>query len=135
VKIYQAGPLFTQAEQQFNRTLAEALRRAGHEVFLPQEHEQQPVPGYPAKIFASDLRGLDEAGAVVAVLDGSDVDSGTAWECGYAYARAKPIFGLRTDSRIYGTEERINLMVQVPCRVLTSGIEELLQALTAAQRP
>lgn len=32
-----------------------------------------------------------------AVLDGVDVDSGTAWEIGYAYARGKPIIGLRTD--------------------------------------
>jgi len=131
VKIYQAGPLFTDAEKEFNRKVAEALRQAGHQVFLPQEHEQQLVPGYPAKIFAGDVRGLDDADAVVAVLDGSDVDSGTAWECGYAYAKGKPIFGLRTDTRIYGKEEKVNLMVQVPCRALAGTIANLLEALKA----
>lgn len=132
MKIYQAGPLFTDAEKEFNRKVAEALRKAGHQVFLPQEHEQQLVSGYPAKIFVGDVRGLDEADTVVAVLDGSDVDSGTAWECGYAYAKGKPIFGLRTDIRIYGREEQVNLMVQVPCRALVRTIDALLEALRVA---
>ena len=101
------------------------------QVFLPQEHEQQVEPGYPAKIFAGDVHGLDDADGVVAVLDGSDVDSGTAWECGYAYAKGKPIFGLRTDTRIYGKEEKVNLMVQVPCRALAGTIANLLEALKA----
>ena len=132
MKVYQAGPLFTTAERDFNVTVASALRHAGHHVFLPQEHEQQLDPGYPARIFAGDVGGLDESEAVVAILDGSDVDSGTAWECGYAYAKGKPIFGLRTDVRIYGVEERINLMVQVPCGVLARTIEDLLRTLSGA---
>ena len=36
--------------------------------------------------------------AVVAVLDGADVDSGTAAEIGYAFARGKLIVGYRGDS-------------------------------------
>jgi nucleoside 2-deoxyribosyltransferase len=36
---------------------------------------------------------------MVAILDGSQVDDGTAWEIGYAYARGLPVWGLRTDFR------------------------------------
>jgi nucleoside 2-deoxyribosyltransferase len=39
---------------------------------------------------------------VVACMDGPDPDSGTAWECGYAYAKGKPIVCYRTDFRVSG---------------------------------
>lgn len=130
--VYQAGPLFTRAEQEFNRHVAEALRAAGHEVFLPQEVEQQSVTGYAQAIFKGDLAGLEGADLVVAILDGPDVDSGTAWECGYAYAKGKKIYGLRTDFRIFGPEEKVNLMVQVPCSALVTTIEALLETLAEA---
>ena len=35
-------------------------------------------------------------------MDGSDPDSGTAWEIGYAYAKGTPIILLRTDFREWG---------------------------------
>ena len=36
IRVYLAGPLFTQAEWQWNLRLAEALRRSSLEVILPQ---------------------------------------------------------------------------------------------------
>ena len=40
-------------------------------------------PGLPAAgIFATDVGGIDWADALVAVMDGPDPDSGTAWERG-----------------------------------------------------
>ena len=48
-------------------------------------------------IFMKCVEGVDASDLVVAVLDGVDVDSGTAWEIGYAYAKGKPVIGLRTD--------------------------------------
>src|SRR6266478_2354695 len=39
MKIYLASPLFTTAEQEFNRALSRALADSGHEIWLPQEHE------------------------------------------------------------------------------------------------
>jgi nucleoside 2-deoxyribosyltransferase len=109
MKIYMAGPLFSTAELAFNRELAGLLRRRGHEVFLPQEHEQRK--DLPAAIFASDLRGLDWADAVVACLDGADPDSGTCWELGYAYARNKLSIVYRTDFRLFEGTDPINLMM------------------------
>jgi nucleoside 2-deoxyribosyltransferase len=99
-KIYLAGPLFTLAEQSFNVTLARFLDGAGFEVWLPQEHE--PRSNTAQAIFAMDVAALDWADMVVACMDGPDPDSGTAWECGYAYAKGKPIVCYRTDFRISG---------------------------------
>jgi nucleoside 2-deoxyribosyltransferase len=95
-KIYLAGPLFTAAERAFNAALAEALRQRGHEVFVPQEHEQRHAPAQ--QIFDRDVEGIDKAELVIACMDGPDPDSGTSWECGYAYRR-KPIILFRTDFR------------------------------------
>jgi nucleoside 2-deoxyribosyltransferase len=95
MKLYFAGPLFSAAERAWNAELAAALRDAGHEVFLPQDQEK----GKPASgIFATDVGGIDWADALVAIMDGADPDSGTAWECGYAYGK-KPIVLVRTDFR------------------------------------
>jgi nucleoside 2-deoxyribosyltransferase len=95
MKLYFAAPLFSAAEQRWNADLTAALRDAGHEVFLPQEQEPgRDAPG----IFGTDVGGIDWADAVVAIMDGPDPDSGTAWECGYAYGK-KPILLVRTDIR------------------------------------
>ena len=96
MKLYFAGPLFSAAEQAWNLELATALRAAGHEVFLPQEQEKGKTA---AGVFAHDVGGIDRAEAIVAIMDGPDSDSGTAWEVGYAYGTGKPVVAVRTDIR------------------------------------
>jgi nucleoside 2-deoxyribosyltransferase len=97
MKIYLAGPLFSAAERDFNARLTAILRDLGHEVWLPQESEQESMT--PKEIFEKDVEGIDWAEAVVANMDGADPDSGTCWECGYAY-RKKYVIVFRTDFRI-----------------------------------
>lgn len=75
MKIYLAGPLFTSAEQEFNRQLCSALQNAGHDVWLPQEHE--PRDRTATAIFDEDLKGMDWAQVIVGNMDGPDPDSGT----------------------------------------------------------
>ena len=99
-KIYLAGPLFTLAEQSFNAELARFLESEGFEIWLPEEHE--PRSNTAQAIFEMDVGAIDRADMVVACMDGPDPDSGTAWECGYAYAKGKPIVCYRTDFRISG---------------------------------
>jgi nucleoside 2-deoxyribosyltransferase len=109
MKIYLAGPLFTTAERMFNAKLTELLREFGHEVFLPQETEQRSATS--RGIFESDLAGLDWSDIVVANMDGLDPDSGTCWECGYAYGK-KPVILFRTDIREEGPPfGPVNLMM------------------------
>jgi nucleoside 2-deoxyribosyltransferase len=97
MKIYLAGPLFSTAERNFNSELTKLLRDRGHEVWLPQEFEQRTMTS--KQIFAKDVEGIDWADVLVANMDGSDPDSGTCWECGYAY-RKKPVIVFRTDFRV-----------------------------------
>ena len=102
-KIYLAGPLFSLAEQGFNVELARFLESEGFEVWLPQEHE--PRDKTARADLEMDVAAIDWADMVVACMDGPDPDSGTAWECGYAFAKGKPIVCYRTDFRITGDTE------------------------------
>ena len=105
MKLYFAGPLFTTAERAWNAEVTAALRAVGHEVFLPQENPASEQTG--TAIFRKDLEGLDWAEGVVAIMDGADPDSGTCWECGYAYARRKPVVLFRSDFRGSGDSDDI----------------------------
>jgi nucleoside 2-deoxyribosyltransferase len=98
-KLYLAGPLFTLAEQSFNADLARFLKKQGLEVWLPQEHEprRKKGEGRTKGIFRMDVEAMDWADMIIACMDGPDPDSGTAWECGYAFAKGKPVVCYRTD--------------------------------------
>ena len=100
-KIYQAGPLFSDAEQSWHGKLSERLRAAGHSVVWPgdlltSDRIKAAGPGAISLIFDTCRNAIDCSTCVVALLDGTQVDDGTAWEIGYAYAKGLPIFGIRT---------------------------------------
>lgn len=59
--------------------------------------------------------------AVFAVLDGPDVDSGTAAEIGWAAALGRPIVGLKTDIRRSSDNEAAVVNLQVQHFVARSG--------------
>jgi nucleoside 2-deoxyribosyltransferase len=96
MKLYFAGPLFSAPERAWNAEVTAALHAAGHEVFLPQEKE----PGKDgAGIFAADVGEIAWADCLLAIMDGPDPDSGTAWEVGYAFGTKKTVVLVRTDFR------------------------------------
>lgn len=64
---------------------------------------------------------IDKSDAVLAILDGVDVDSGTAAEIGYAYAKGKRIYGLRTDFRLAGDNLGATVNLQVQYFIEASG--------------
>lgn len=100
LKVYLAGPLFTLAERSFNAELDIALTSHGYNCTLPQNFcEGIPGPIRKAKLCLEELRTSD---IIVLNCDGVDVESGTAFEAGYAYARGKPIIAYRTDFRSGG---------------------------------
>jgi nucleoside 2-deoxyribosyltransferase len=144
--IYLAGPLFSEAERQWHRAtrsaiLAEADKRGRHdiEIVWPYElisKEETASLGDKARheIFRRCIEGLEKSDMLVAMLDGAQVDDGTAWEIGYFYAakstRGK-IIGIRTDFRNAGESAgaTVNAMIEVSCHVIVQSIEELMPAI------
>ena len=130
-RVYLAAPLFSQAERLFNGSVARLLRDHLFDVHLPQEAgddsdirdtlEQE-------RLFLFNKTALENSDLVVAIIDGADADSGTAWEMGYAFAQKKPVIALRTDFRRIGHHEHVNLMLEQSAKVVGSK-KELLAAL------
>ncbi len=130
-RIYLASPLFSEAERRYNTYLAEVLRKNFFSVYLPQEFddtEEARGENRERVIYDKNLSELKKADIVVGVIDGSDVDSGTAWEMGYAFASGKRVIALRTDFRKFGVNERVNLMLEMGAEVVSS-VDELVSAL------
>ncbi|VVB95845.1 Nucleoside 2-deoxyribosyltransferase [uncultured archaeon] len=128
--VYLAAPLFSEAECDFNRKLGDLIIDEGFLVFLPQEDSNNihDKKNRQVIIFNKNLAALDSSDIIVAVIDGADVDSGTAWEIGYAYSKGKPVLGLKTDFRTLGIEGTVNLMIERSV-VLCTSVSELLNRL------
>jgi nucleoside 2-deoxyribosyltransferase/predicted secreted protein len=130
-RVYLAAPLFSEAERFFNTSVARLLRDNLFDVHLPQEAGDNSDTRDNRKqenIFFSNKTALEESDVVVAIIDGADADSGTAWEMGYASAEGKPVIALRTDFRRIGNHEHVNLMLEQSAKVVGST-KELLAAL------
>ena len=132
--IYLAAPLFSEAEQEFNRKLRDQIVERGFSVFLPQEDSNDTIDmrhdEKQSYIFNKNHKAIDNSDIIVAVLDGgSDVDSGTAWELGYAFANKKTVLALKTDFRTLGSEGIVNLMIEVSVDALATNISGLMDAL------
>jgi nucleoside 2-deoxyribosyltransferase len=124
--LYFAAPLFTQAEWQWNDRLTAELVRLGMNVVLPQVRAFPMLKGeekFDAQtLFTENFAALEDADVLLAVLDQPDPDSGTCWECGYAFKIGCPVIGLRTDIRGGGDAPgaSVNLML---CQSSTEFID------------
>jgi nucleoside 2-deoxyribosyltransferase/predicted secreted protein len=130
-RIYFAAPLFSEAERVFNASVARLLRTNLFEVHLPQEagddSDTRDIRDQE-RLFSFNRTALECSDLIVAIIDGADADSGTAWEMGYAFAQGKPVIALRTDFRRVGHHEYVNLMLEQSAKVVGST-EELLTTL------
>lgn len=127
-RIYLAAPLFSAAEREYNLTLKQFLNRYLFEIYLPQEEGDTDNARYKddlKTIFEHNMQVLQTSDLILAVIDGADADSGTAWEMGYAYAHNIPIFALRTDFRMAGKDELVNLMLEQSATVIREPHEIL----------
>jgi len=87
-----------------------------------------------AELGRANAESIRNADGVVAILDGVDVDSGTAAEIGYAYALGKRIYGLRTDFRLAGDNvgSLVNLQVQYFIEASGGSVQTTIEGLLAA---
>lgn len=132
-KIYVASPLgFSEAGREFmNHRITPVVEKAGYEVLDPWkltsselvepvlrmpygEERRQMWQDLNIIIGENNERAIRQADGLLAVLDGTDVDSGTASEIGFAAALGKPILGYRGDFRMAGENEGavVNLQVE-----------------------
>lgn len=96
MKVYLASPFFNEEENKYYKKMIETLRNDGHKVFVPKEHT---IPNawdlsnavWAENVFAVDILGIQKCDVVVVLNFGMYSDSGTAWECGYAYALGKKV--------------------------------------------
>ena len=114
MKIYCAGPLFSEAERNYIDSYAAVFRAAGIECFVPHEHGEE-MSLTADGIFHKDYDvGISTANAVVAWLDGPMSDDGTSVEIGVFYGLMqqntpwrKGILGLCTDRRRARIRDRV----------------------------
>jgi nucleoside 2-deoxyribosyltransferase/predicted secreted protein len=134
--VYLAAPLFSEAERAYNRSIEVLLRNNFFEVYLPQQSGDDSDirdKGEQIRIFSKNIQALESADIIVAIIDGADADSGTAWEMGYAFVRGKQVIALRTDFRRSGSQEKVNLMLEESATVVIST-DQLLDSIKSPLR-
>ncbi|HXS35042.1 MAG TPA: nucleoside 2-deoxyribosyltransferase [Solirubrobacterales bacterium] len=90
---------------------------------------------FAAEIGRRNKEALESCRLLVAVLDGQEIDSGTAAEVGYASALGLVCLGLRTDHRQSGERgATVNLQVESFLIASGGGIADSLDALIADLR-
>lgn len=126
-KIYLSGPLFSAGEIAWGERFSAHLRDRLLDTEIIWPHEIVPDRRGPEGIFRANIKALDECDLMVAILDGAQVDDGTAWEMGYFFGQGKPILGIRTDFRRAGESDGslVNLMIECSCQKAVSSTDEL----------
>ncbi len=144
MKIYFAGPLFTEYERTYISKSAEVLRDHGIDPFVPHENTFTKDPDETrsrAQIcLDKDFFGIDSANAILAIVNGTEVDDGTACEIGIFHSlmkndpTKKGIVALHADwrTRPGGEGKEMNAFVKgciedagVICTSLEGAIEQL----------
>ena len=131
MKIYLAGPFFSAEQIARIERVEEALSNNSTvtSYFSPglsDENSQATAPeGSPAwakQIFKKDVAEIDKADALVVVADyvHANMDSGTAFEVGYAFNANKPIIVLQEL-----VDEPLNLMIGQAAHYYTQNVNEI----------
>jgi nucleoside 2-deoxyribosyltransferase len=144
MKLYFAGPLFSNAELAFNQQLTAKIEALGYQVFLPQRDgdsvNQEPIvsmaPEERAReIFKLDKTHLLETDVFLYVLDGRIPDEGAAVALGMAHMYKETVkgdmtlVGLHTDKRAAFIESKLNPMIYASLDLILKTEEELLKSL------
>ena len=126
LSVYLAGPLFSEAERDYNRALVDSLESIGCSVFSPQQDavdvskpdfERLSLEQQTGAIFESNKNQIFGCDVFLFCLDGRIPDEGACVELGLVSAhrelsvREKLIIGLHTDVRVATETRRLNAML------------------------
>ncbi|ANA40427.1 nucleoside 2-deoxyribosyltransferase [Geobacter anodireducens] len=140
MNIYLASPLgFSPETKSYLEKVKHKLRSLGHDVFDPWEQDHfvrrieqaYRIGDFHARVdefraIASGIGEINEKGimacdGLLAILDGAEVDSGTAGEVGFASALGRKCYGLRTDIRDCGDFVGVPINLQILRFIERSG--------------
>ena len=117
-RVYFAGPMFNQAEKDYNLKMTKVLEDYGYTVFLPQRDgiEGALLDGKSEEemiemIFPLDVQNVLDADILFMNLDGRVPDEGACVELGIAYANNKRCYGFKTDTRAAERALDLNPMI------------------------
>ena len=134
--VFVSGPIFSEGEMWFIKQVVSAIEKLGFKAVWAFMEERELIVDkklagkeWTEKVYLFITGRIDKCDLVVAILDGVDVDSGTAWEIGYAVGKGKKVIGIKTDERIYAKDQSVNLMIQESVKVVKS-LEELGEELS-----
>lgn len=113
MKIYLASPFFNEKELENVKIAEKILTERGFSLFSPRLNEVRTDENtqqswWSKETFMNDKKFIDWADVVVMLSYGGYSDSGTAWECGYAYGTNTPVVVVQLG-------EDSNLMVHEGC--------------------
>jgi nucleoside 2-deoxyribosyltransferase len=128
--------LFSEAEKAWHRAFKARLEAAGYDVLWPGDLFPAGGAVTAAQIMEADRDALLSCDVVVALLDGAQVDDGTAWEIGYACAKGMPVIGLRTDIRLCADSDGglVNAMIQGSVLDICRSGDEVIGVLDTLRR-
>ena len=117
-KVYFAGPMFNQAEKDYNLKITKVLEDYGYKVFLPQRDgiEAAMLEGKTEEelikmIFDLDAGQVKKADIVFMNIDGRAPDEGACVELGIAYGIGKRCYGFKTDAHSVEMKLDMNPMI------------------------
>ena len=99
VRVYLASYSLSPAVQWWNQDLRQAITDDNPyiEMLIPQEDlDVDPIEHTQRELQAAYEKVVDDADAVLVVLDGIENEAWTGFECGYARARGKCLLGIAT---------------------------------------
>lgn len=124
MNIYLASPFFNKNELAFYEQALKVLRNdKGLNVYAPYENEidknDKSKFEWATATFQKDIQEIEKADAIVVLFYGLYSDSGTAWECGYAYGKGKPVIVVHLH------EGKSNCMINCGSHANVIGIDGL----------
>ena len=128
MNLYLAGPFFSPAQINRIEKVEATLEQnpTATTVYSPRKGddgvtESEGTPAWAKQVFNKDVAEIDKADALVVLADyeADNMDSGTAFEVGYAYSKHKPLIVLQE------LNAPLNLMIGQALHYYTKDVNDL----------
>ena len=127
MRVYLASPWFRDNERVMYKNILDKMREEGLDVYAPIEHEivnawDLPNDVWGRKVFQEDIDAIRNCDEVWVLNFGMYSDSGTAWECGFAYGIGKTVRQLVYN---FAKEKTFSLMMINGCEEVDTMLNYL----------